>query len=81
MPDALRHTRRRFIFKRVLTYSKREKKVRLFRITFARQKKQITLGLQPKWFKLERPFYRFKLWFCGIVIKYDYGLTGGIFPN
>ena len=62
-------------FKIVMTYSKRERKIRLFRISYAKMHKQITFGLQPHWWKTEKKFgcnslYSYKLWVLGVVFHW-----------
>jgi hypothetical protein len=71
---------KRLIFKRVLTWSKQERKIRLFRVTYGRQKKQITFGLQPKIIGHETQPSGFKLWFLGIVFHW-HKAGGGYFPD
>lgn len=78
--------RRKFmILKPVFTWSKLEKKFRLFRITYSRQMKQITLGLQPRLLEIEQKcgcgaLYSVKVWFLGIVFHWHCS-WGGYFPD
>lgn len=67
------------ILKSVLTWNPKETKVRLFRITYARQKKQITFGLQPKLLSYRRLPNGFKIWLMGVVFHYH--AAGGYYPD
>lgn len=49
------------IFKNVWIYSKREKKIRMFRITGGKRKHQITFGLQPKLLSWEKKLGSLKI--------------------
>lgn len=76
---------RRLIIKPVFTWSSRERKIRLFRITYHRQKRQITFGLQPNLFRIEKRYFGsecwyYKLWFLGIVFHW-HSSFGGVFPD
>lgn len=68
-------------FKSVLTYSKGERKVRLFRITYAKGKQQVTFGLQPCLLRVARePRWSLKIWLLGIVFHW-HKAGGGVFPD
>lgn len=72
---------RALIFKSVLTWSPKEQKIRLFRITYARQKQQITFGFQPKLVGYWKGcFGDFKIWFLGIVFHWHHAM-GGYYPG
>ena len=68
------------ILKSVCTWSPRESKVRLFRITYAKQKKQITFGFQPRILSYEKQPNGFKVWFLGIVFHW-HNSGGGYYPD
>ena len=68
------------VFKNVLTWSEQERKIRLFRVTYSRQKKQSTFGLQPKLLGYKRQGLGFKVWVFGVVFHW-HKAGGGYFPD
>lgn len=75
-----KYKRKFLIFKCVFTWSPQEKKIRLFRITYAKQKQQVTFGLQPRLISKEKTSDSIKIWLLGIVFHW-HKAGGGYFPD